>query len=67
MDVKPRYFRGPDGDCLMLHNPEDGQVDALEAMGAEEISHARYREIETDRMGTDEGPPTGGYEELATE
>lgn len=62
-----RYFQGPDGDCLMLHDPEPSQVEALEEMGAEEISREQYREVETARMGTDEGPPTGGYEELETE
>lgn len=65
--MEPRYFRGSDGDCLMLHNPEDSQVEALEEMGVEEISQETYREIETERMGTDQGPPTGGYEELETE
>lgn len=65
--MEPRYFQGPDGDCLMLHSPEDSQVEALQEMGAEEISRERYREIETERMGTDRGPPTGGYEELETE
>lgn len=65
--MEPRYFQGPDGDCLMLHNPEESKVETLEAMGAEEISQAEYREIEKERMGTEEGPPTGGYEELETE
>lgn len=65
--MEPRYFQGPDGDCLMLHNPDEDQVESFEAMGAEEISQEEYREIETERMGTDEGPPTGGYEELETE
>lgn len=65
--MEPRYFQGPNGDCLMLHNPGDGQVEALEEMGAEEISQETYRQIETERMGTDEGPPTGGYEELDAE
>lgn len=65
--MEPRYFQGPDGDCLMLHNPDEDQVESLEAMGAEEITREEYREIETERMGTDEGPPTGGYEELDPE
>lgn len=65
--MEPRYFQGPDGDCLMLHNPDEDQVTSLQEMGAEEISQEDYREIETERMGTDEGPPTGGYEELETE
>lgn len=65
--MEPRYFQGPDGDCLMLHNPDEDQVTSLQEMGAEEISQEEYREIETERMGTDEGPPTGGYEELETE
>lgn len=65
--MEPRYFQGPDGDCLMLHNPDQDQVTSLQEMGAEEISQEEYREIETERMGTDEGPPTGGYEELETE
>lgn len=65
--MEPRYFQGPDGDCLMLHNPHEDQVESLQEMGAEEISQEEYREIETERMGTDEGPPTGGYEELETE
>ena len=65
--MEARYFQGPDGDCLMLHNPDEDKVEALEEMGAEEISREEYREIETSRMGTDEGPPTGGYEELETE
>ena len=65
--MEARYFQGPDGDCLMLHNPDADQVDALEEMGAEEITREEYRKIETERMGTDEGPPTGGYEELETE
>lgn len=65
--MEAQYFQGPDGDCLMLHNPERSQVASLEEMGIEEISREEYREIETRRMGTDEGPPTGGYEELDTE
>ena len=65
--MEARYFQGPDGDCLMLHNPDSNQVEALEEMGAEEITREEYREIETERMGTDEGPPTGGYDELETE
>lgn len=65
--MEARYFQGPDGDCLMLHDPDSAQVEALEEMGAEEITREEYREIETERMGTDEGPPTGGYEELQTE
>lgn len=64
--MEARYFQGPDGDCLMLHDPDESQVETLKEMGSEEISREEYREIETARMGTDQGPPTGGYEELET-
>ena len=41
--MEARYFQGPDGDCLMLHNPDESQIEALEDMGAEEIAAARKR------------------------
>lgn len=59
--AEPRYFLDPDGETFMLHRPDEAQVEAMVAMGAREIGAEEYRELEKERMGTEEGPPTGGY------
>lgn len=59
--ARPRYFLDPDGETFMLHRPDEAQVEAVTATGAREIGAEEYRELEKERMGTEEGPPTGGY------